>query len=265
MDRPRRGSGLRSLNILASSALAAALSCGLNTAATATAATGPAKVTTAGTAAATASRPTLTFADSGTQASLGAAYAKALTNLLDVNTVPGMVQWSPDTPSRPAGGNYGYGDSTITGFSLTHLSGPGCNATGDIPIMPTVGAVDANATSSFSHSNESAAAGSYAVTLGNGVKTELTATTRSGMARFTFPTTSQGNLLFKLGAAATSTTVLNFGTVGSNEVAGAITSGHFCAASPTYTIYFDMVFDRSFSSSGTFANSTNAQHWTLPS
>ncbi|GAA2011529.1 hypothetical protein GCM10009839_02030 [Catenulispora yoronensis] len=166
----------------------------------------------------------------------------------------GMVQWSPDTPKRPAGGNYDYSDSTITGFSLTHLSGPGCNATGDIPILPTVGGIDANATSGFSHGTESASAGSYAVTLGNGVKTELTATTRSGMARFTFPTTNQANLLFKLGSAATSTTVLNFGTVGTNEVAGAITSGHFCASSPTYTIYFDMVFDRSFSTNGTFAN-----------
>src|SRR5665213_2024352 len=37
----------------------------------------------------------------------------------------GMVQWSPDTPSQNAGGGYEYGDREITGFSLTHLSGPG--------------------------------------------------------------------------------------------------------------------------------------------
>src|ERR1051326_3525946 len=40
----------------------------------------------------------------------------------------GMVQWSPDTPSRPDGGGYEFNDSSITGFSLTHLSGPGCGA-----------------------------------------------------------------------------------------------------------------------------------------
>ena len=40
----------------------------------------------------------------------------------------GMVQWSPDTPSANAGGGYEYSDKTITGFSLTHLSGPGCSA-----------------------------------------------------------------------------------------------------------------------------------------
>ncbi|WP_436761342.1 lectin [Streptosporangium sp. V21-05] len=176
------------------------------------------------------------------------------------NTFPGadapfgMVQWSPDTPSRPPGGNYAYSDSTITGFSLTHLSGPGCNAMADIPIMPTTGAVNGTATSSFSHSAESASAGAYTVTLGNGVKTELTTTTRSGMARFTFPATNQANLLFKLGSGATSTGNLNFTAVSDTEVRGSITSGHFCASSPTYTLYFNMVFDRPFASSGSFAN-----------
>jgi predicted alpha-1,2-mannosidase len=166
----------------------------------------------------------------------------------------GMVQWSPDTPSRPASGNYSYGDSTITGFSLNHISGAGCNAEADVPIMPTVGGIDPNATSSFSHGSESASAGAYAVTLGNGVKTELTATTRTGMARFTFPTTSQANVLFKLGSAATTQSNIVFTVVNGTEISGQITSGHFCASSPTYTLYFDMVFDRSFASSGTFTN-----------
>ncbi len=175
------------------------------------------------------------------------------------NTFPGavvpfgMVQWSPDTPSRPAGGNYAYSDSTITGFSLNHLSGPGCNATADVPILPTVGAVDGNATSSFSHSAESAGAGSYAVTLGNGVKTELTTTARTGMARFTFPTTGQANLLFKLGAAGTRTDAMSFTRVSDTEIRGWITSGHFCADSPTYTLHFNMLFDRPMTSGGTFS------------
>src|SRR5580693_8552299 len=81
----------------------------------------------------------------------------------------GMLQWSPDTVSRPEGGGYAYGDSAISGFSLTHLSGPGCRGAGDIPILPTVGAVDASATDSFSHAAESASAGYYQVGLDNGV------------------------------------------------------------------------------------------------
>ena len=93
-------------------------------------------------------------------------------------TLPfGMVQWSPDTTSRPPGGGYEYNDSAITGFSLTHLSGPGCGAQGDIPILPTTGSINTSATDSFSHANESADAGDYKVALANGVTTELTATT----------------------------------------------------------------------------------------
>src|SRR5258708_9380164 len=91
---------------------------------------------------------------------------------------------STDTPSRPDGGGYEYTDSSITGFSLTHIAGPGCGAGGDIPVLPTVGSVNTSATDAFSHAGESASPGSYAVSLDNGVKTELTATTRSGMARF---------------------------------------------------------------------------------
>lgn len=172
------------------------------------------------------------------------------------NTFPGadapfgMVQWSPDTPSRPPGGFYAYSDNVVTGFSLNHLSGPGCGALGDIPILPTTGTVDGNATVGFSHANESANAGAYSVALDNGVKTELTATLRSGMARFTFPSTTQANLLFKMGSGKGSD--IHFDRVSSTEVSGSLTNGFFCASSPTYTVHFNMVFDRPMSGNGTF-------------
>ncbi|WP_328467605.1 lectin [Streptomyces sp. NBC_00448] len=165
----------------------------------------------------------------------------------------GMVQWSPDTPSRPSGGGYEYNDSTITGFSLTHIAGPGCGAAGDIPVLPTVGAVDTGATDAFSHSNESASAGSYKVTLNNQVTTELTATTRSGMARFTFPSSTQSNLVFKLNGSQNGDTSTQFTKVSDTEVSGQVTSGHFCGAGNTYTVYFDMVFDQPFASQGSSA------------
>jgi predicted alpha-1,2-mannosidase len=165
----------------------------------------------------------------------------------------GMVQWSPDTPSRPEGGGYEYNDSSITGFSLTHISGPGCGAAGDIPVLPTVGAVSTTATDAFSHSNESATPGYYEVTTSNGVKTELTATTRSGMARFTFPSTTQANLIFKLTGSQNGDSNTQFNIVSSTEVSGQVTSGKFCGAGNTYTVYFDMVFDQPFSTDGTAA------------
>jgi predicted alpha-1,2-mannosidase len=175
------------------------------------------------------------------------------------NTFPGadapfgMVQWSPDTNSRPQGGGYAYGDKTITGFPLTHLSGPGCDAGSDVPIMPSTGAVDGSTTSTFSHANESANAGYYKVRLDNGVTTELTAATRTGMARFTYPATTQANLLFKLSSGATTTGTPTFTVVNSAEVQGSVTGGHFCGAPPTYVLYFDMLFDQPFTGSGSFS------------
>ena len=183
----------------------------------------------------------------------------------DANDFPGadvpfgMVQWSPDTTSRPAGGGYEYNDSSITGFSLTHIAGPGCGAAGDVPVLPTVGAVNTGATDAFSHANESASAGSYKVGLNNQVTTELTTTTRSGMARFTFPSTSQANLIFKLTSSQNGASSTQFTKVSNTEVSGQVTSGRFCGAGNTYTVYFDMVFDQPFASQGSsLANSSSA-------
>ncbi len=54
-------------------------------------------------------------------------------------TVPfGMVQWSPDTKKD---GFYRYGEKTVRGFSLTHLSGAGCPAYADFPFLPVVWAL----------------------------------------------------------------------------------------------------------------------------
>jgi predicted alpha-1,2-mannosidase len=165
----------------------------------------------------------------------------------------GMVQWSPDTPSAPSGGGYEYNDSSITGFSLTHIAGPGCGAAGDIPILPTVGAVNGTATDAFSHSNESASAGLYSVNLGNGVGVKLTATPRTGLGQFTFPSTTQANLLFKMNSSQNGTSNQHFTVVSNTEVTGQVTDGQFCGAGNTYTVYFDLKFNTPFASSGTFS------------
>jgi predicted alpha-1,2-mannosidase len=163
----------------------------------------------------------------------------------------GMVQWSPDTPSAPDGGGYAYSDSAITGFSLTHLSGPGCQAAGDIPVLPTVGTVSQSATDAFSHSGESASPGYYQVRLRDGITTALTVTTRTGMAKLTYPKTKRADLIFKLDGSQHGDSATSFKVLSKTEVQGSATSGHFCQAGNTYTIYFDMQFNRPFSSSGT--------------
>jgi predicted alpha-1,2-mannosidase len=172
----------------------------------------------------------------------------------------GMVQWSPDTAARAQGGGYTYTSNTITGFSLTHIAGPGCGAYGDVPIMPTTGAVTnpGSASSSYDHANESASPGYYGVTLGNGVKTELTTTTRGGIGRFTFPATTQANLLFKLTGSQNGDYANSWQTVGNTEIVGSVTSGHFCGAGNTYTLHFSVAFDRPFSTGTWLAGTVKA-------
>ena len=50
-----------------------------------------------------------------------------------------MVQVSPDNGGQAG---YDYDNTRIYGFSQTHLSGVGCGALGELPLMPTTGAVD---------------------------------------------------------------------------------------------------------------------------
>jgi predicted alpha-1,2-mannosidase len=178
------------------------------------------------------------------------------------NTFPGadvphgMLQWSPDTSSRPSGGGYNYADSTITGFSLTHVDGPGCAAAGDLPILPVTGALDSNPgndSESFSHGSETASPGYYSVSLGNGTSVALTATTRAGIGQFTFPSGSAASLLFKLNDPQNTYVSSTFGAVGSQEVAGSVTSSGFCEATNTFTLYFAISFDQAFTASGTYS------------
>lgn len=111
-------------------------------------------------------------------------------------TVPfGAVQLSPDTRAGnwDACAGYHYDDTTLKGFSHTHLSGTGCIDLGDILFRPTTLKPDLTAESicrsaNFSHKDERASAGYYSVILkGEGIKAELTATTHTGMHRYTFP------------------------------------------------------------------------------
>lgn len=121
-------------------------------------------------------------------------------------TLPfGMVQLSPDTRidgSWDGCSGYHYSDSVIYGFSHTHLNGTGVSDFGDIMLMPTMGtpSLDNKAySSSFSHQNEHASAGYYAVKLDDdGIDVALTASTRVGFHQYTFPKAGQANVILDL-------------------------------------------------------------------
>lgn len=116
----------------------------------------------------------------------------------------GMVQLSPDTRLTGWDGcsGYHYSDSVIYGFSHTHLSGTGCSDLADILIAPTVGKpkLDNKLYSSpFRKKTEIARAGYYSVFLEKPkVKAELTATSRVGVHRYTFPKTNEANIILDL-------------------------------------------------------------------
>jgi predicted alpha-1,2-mannosidase len=189
----------------------------------------------------------------------------------------GMVQWSPENTAgnqtrtvRPGG--YGFNTTRIRGFSLTHLSGTGCaGASGDIPFMPHVGTVNSSPSSdstdsiyasNFSHANETAAAGLYRVLLNSGVNVELSATTRTGSGRFTYPAGTASMLLrtsnSEVGSSA-ATVNINPAT---RTITGSVTSGNFCGYINTvdrrsyYTVNFAAVFDKPFSTTGTWQDGT---------
>jgi predicted alpha-1,2-mannosidase len=170
----------------------------------------------------------------------------------------GMIQLGPDTtPGRPEGGGYSYNDKSIIGYSLNHLSGPGCSAEGDVPILPTTGAIPtdpADATAPLDHTQETANPGYYQLTA-NGIDTQLSTTMRAGIAKFTFPSTaSSGNLLFKLSDSSTPDSATHFQVVSNTEVEGFVTTGDFCGATNQYTVHFDMTFNQPISSFGTWTN-----------
>lgn len=127
-------------------------------------------------------------------------------------TIPfGMVQLSPDIgiPGWDRIAGYYYQDSIITGFSHMHLTGTGAGDLYDILIMPTNSRFNSRIKennykpfSRFSHENETASPGYYAVDLLDyDIKAELTATARTGIQRYTFPKDSLSQIHIDLGYA----------------------------------------------------------------
>ena len=166
----------------------------------------------------------------------------------------GMVQWSPDTPSQDAGGGYDYADHDITGFSLTHLSGPGCSVFGDFAFLPFAGPLPRDPLSvrqPFSHASEEMAPGWYAVTLGKpAIRAELAVTKRTGLARFTFPAAQQATLIVNAASNQAGVTSAHVQVDSPTQISGSASSGFFCGMPDAYTVYFVARFDRPMNDHG---------------
>ncbi|QFZ21629.1 GH92 family glycosyl hydrolase [Saccharothrix syringae] len=196
------------------------------------------------------------------------------------NTFPGavvpfgMASFSPEgtrgnTLRVAAPGGYRYDATRLRGFSLTHMSGTGCaGGSGDVPLFPHVGTVttspdtdpeDEVYASDFGHADEHAAPGRYDVKLKSGAEVELSATTRTGASRFTFPADQPATVLVRtsksqVGSSAARTAV----DPATRTVTGSVTSGNFCGyinqagRRSYYTLHFAMEFDQPFTEVGTW-------------
>jgi predicted alpha-1,2-mannosidase len=183
------------------------------------------------------------------------------------NTYPGaqvplgMISWSPQTEHFGGSpGGYHYREQRINGFGLTHLSGVGCNVTCELPFLPCTGelalspAVYRNAYSSgFSHTNETASPGYYAVRLDRwDTRFEASVTERAGLAYIDFPATNQAHILLNPCADGVG---LKAGAIQldpeTRTLSGWAASGSFCGSKECdYKVYFSARFDRPFAAFG---------------
>jgi len=169
-------------------------------------------------------------------------------------TVPfGMVQYSPDTVGNYAG--YNYDNPRSTGFSMTHAS-VGCAAFGDISMLPTtnrLGSRPWDASAEIAHDDtEQGVPGYYTVRFPEtGVTAELTATTRTGIGRFTYPHDGRAAVFQVRSASLAGNSRASFEIGDDNTtITGWATSGGFCSKRNTYTVYFAMKFSQPFLSYG---------------
>jgi predicted alpha-1,2-mannosidase len=123
----------------------------------------------------------------------------------------GMVQVGPTSIPQDWDWCSGYhaSDSTVIGFSHTHLSGTGIGDLFDVTVMPVVGEVtyargvatdqDSGLWSYADRSQEKVYPGYYAVYLNRyHINAEVTATQRTALHRYTFPQSNNAALVFDL-------------------------------------------------------------------
>ena len=140
--------------------------------------------------------------------------------------------------STPYSADYNF----FTGYAHANLSGVGCPEMGSLLLMPTSGElnVDYHAYGS-EYKNEVAHPGYYSNILTKyNIKTEATASMRTGLTRFTFPK-GQGNILLNLGEGLTNETGATVRMVSDTEIEGSKWLGTFCYnPQAVFPIYFVM-------------------------
>lgn len=172
----------------------------------------------------------------------------------------GMVQLGPTSIPTTWDWCSGYhdSDSTVIGFSHTHLEGTGIGDLFDVTLMPVMGDVtyargteDQPGSGLWSYAERSkqvSVPGYYSVPLTrNGILAELTATNRVGVHRYTFPKGKDAAIVIDLqnGGCWDSTTGTEMKAVGNNRIEGYRYSKGWAN---NQRVYFVAEFSRPFKS-----------------
>ena len=147
---------------------------------------------------------------------------------------------------------YEYNNKFFTGYAHVALSGVGCPEASSLLVMPTSGELDVDYFSYGSeYTNEKATPGYYSNELTKyGIRTEVTATTRSSCERYTVPA-GKGNIILNLGQGLTNECGAMVRRVSSTEVEGFKMLGTFCyTTQAVFPVYFVMRVSKAPTSEG---------------
>ena len=137
---------------------------------------------------------------------------------------------------------YEYTNCFFTGYAHVNLSGVGCPELGSLLLMPTTGELNVDYKEYGSkYKDEQASPGYYSNYLTKyNVKTEVSATPRTSIARFTFPK-GKSHILLNLGEGLTNESGAMLRRVSDCEVEGMKLLGTFCYnPQAVFPIYFVM-------------------------
>ena len=161
--------------------------------------------------------------------------------------VMGSVNGNRDKDERWWSTPYEYKNTFFTGYAHVSLSGVGCPELASLLLMPTTGKLNVDYLEYGSpYTNEQASPGYYANTLTKyNIQTAVTATPRTGRARFTFPA-GESNILLNLGEGLTNETGATVRFVNDREIEGSKLMGTFCYnPDAVFPIYFVMRLNKS--------------------
>ena len=143
------------------------------------------------------------------------------------------------------------------GFVVNQLSGAGCRHMGNFPTLPLTGELQTSPDNMMklpvTFNIQKAVAGYFKVRLGNGINCELSATKRTGMVKYTYPSSeNQATIIIGSGINATSIKDASIKITGNNTCEGYADGGDFCGIKTNYKVYFVAAFDTKVTFSGTW-------------